>query len=70
MGSGTDLPELHADGRVQLEEAGVQVQLLALGVVQVDGRRLVLVLLDQVQVVPQLKMSIENRTASSNRIYT
>ena len=48
------LPELHSDGSVQLEEPRVKVKLLALWFVQIDGRRLTLVLLDQTKMVPQL----------------
>lgn len=44
------LPELHADGAVQLHQTCLQVHRLALGVVQVDGRALVVVPLDLTQV--------------------
>ena len=49
------LPQLHLDGSIQLDQPRVQVPLLGLGAVEVDrvGRR-VLLLDDQVQVVPQL----------------
>ena len=49
------LPELHLDGGVQLDQPCVQVPLLGLRAVQVDGvGRRVLLLDDQVQVIPQL----------------
>jgi len=49
------LPELHMDGSVELDQPCVQVHLLRLGIVQVDRVcRWVLVLDDQVQVVPEL----------------
>lgn len=49
------LPELHLDGGVQLHQPRVQVPLLGLRAVEVDrvGRR-VLLLDDQIQMVPQL----------------
>ena len=49
------LPELHLDGGVQLHQSRVQVPLLGLRAVEVDrvGRR-VLLLDDQIQMVPQL----------------
>jgi len=48
------LPELHVDGSVELDQPGVQVHLLRLRVVQVDRVcRWVLVLDDQVQMVPE-----------------
>lgn len=46
----TNLPELHADGAVQLHQACLQVHGLALRVVQVDGGALVVVPLDLTQV--------------------
>ena len=49
-----DLPELHLYGGVKLCEAGLQVHGLGLGVVQVDGRLLVLVLVHVTQVGSQL----------------
>lgn len=49
-----DLPELHADGTVQLHQACLQVHGLALRVVQVDGGALVVVALDLPQVHTQV----------------
>lgn len=50
----TDLPELHADGAVQLHQTCLQVHGLALRVVQVDGGALVVVALDLAQVHTQI----------------
>ena len=50
----TDLPQLHADGTVQLDQTGLQVHGLALGVVEVDGGALVVVALDLAQVHAQV----------------
>lgn len=48
------LPQLHVDGSVELNQPRVQVHLLGLGVVQVDRVcRRVLVLDDQIQMVPE-----------------
>ena len=49
------LPQLHVDGGVELNQARLQVHGLALGVVQVDGALLVLVLVDMAQMGAQLK---------------
>lgn len=50
----TNLPELHADGAVQLHQTGLQVHGLALRVVQVDGGALVVMPLDLTQVHPEV----------------
>ena len=50
----TDLPQLHADGTVQLDQTGLQVHGLALRVVEVDGGALVVVALDLAQVHAQV----------------
>ena len=49
------LPELHVDSSIQLDQPGVQVHLLGLRIVEVDGvSSWVLLLYDQVKMVPQL----------------
>lgn len=50
----TDLPELHADGTVQLHQTCLKMHGLAFRVVQVDGSALVVVTLDLTQMHPQV----------------
>lgn len=50
----TDLPELHANGAVQLHQACLQMHGLTFRVVQVDGGALVVVSLDLTQMHTQV----------------
>lgn len=50
----TDLPELHADGTVQLHQTRLKMHGLAFRVVQVDGSALVVVTLDLTQMHAQV----------------
>lgn len=50
----TDLPELHADGTVQLHQTCLKMHGLAFRVVQVDGSALVVMTLDLTQMHPQV----------------
>lgn len=49
-----DLPQLHADSAVQLDQACLKVHGLALGVVQVNGSALVVMSLNLAQVHSQV----------------
>lgn len=51
------LPELHVDGRLQLNKTRVQMHGLRFWVVQVDGPLLVLVLVDVAKMSAQLQIS-------------
>lgn len=50
----TYLPQFHADSTVQLNEPGLQMHRLALGVIKVDGCALVVVALNLRQVHSQV----------------
>lgn len=54
MFRGTDLPEFHANGAVQLHQTCLQVHRLTFRVVQVDGGALVVVALDLTQMHTQV----------------
>ena len=47
------LPQLHLDGRIQLDQPGVQVHLLRISIVQVDGQGTWWLLEHQIQMIPE-----------------
>ena len=60
----TDLPQFHLYSTVQLDEPRLQVQMLAVGIIDVDCTLLVLMLVDVTEMSSQLSAAVKHKQVS------